>query len=421
MIIILYISVIACVIIGAFYSGAETAFVSTDKPLLHSLARKKNKRAELAEEILSKPSRMLATTLIGTNIFNVSATTLATLIVSRYVPREWQSVVTTAIMTPVILIFAESVPKAIGRINSRNYTLASAPTIFLSQTILKPIIAAISFISSGALRLFGIKEFHNRFSVTREEVRTLAEISAEHGLIGDLEKKMINRVFELNSKTLASAMVPLVNLVSVPITSSIDEALDAAQRSGYYKLPVYEEKNHNIIGLVRANDLLDASFSVPNSDSETKLANLVDRTTPFMPETKLIGATMKELRDENVESIFVIDEYGGVTGMVTMHDIAEEVTDELMNDKDGDKPFMFHHNNVIDCEGRVEVDTVAEILGIKFDKEGYETIAGLVLKLAGKVPSRGETFEYKGFPITVLRADKKRIIRVRIAVPDTRH
>jgi len=417
-IIILSIFAVLCIIIGGFFSGAETAFVSTDKSMLRSLAGKKNKNALAAEEILTKPSRMLATTLIGTNLFYVCATTLVTLIVADFVPREWQSVIATLIMTPVLLVFAELVPKSIGRSNSQNYTLAAAPVISFAQKILKPFVVTVSFLSSGALRLFGVKESHNRFSVTREEVRTLAEISAEHGLIGDVEKKMINRVFELNTTTLATAMVPLVNLVSIPIISTIDEALDATQNSGYFKLPVYEERNHNIIGLVRANDLLDASLSVLNGDSETKLANLVDRTIPFMPETKLVGAALKELRDEETEDIFVIDEYGGVTGMVTMHDIAEEIAGDLAIDKDDDKPFMIAHNNEIDCEGRVEVDDITEKFGIKFDKDGYETIAGLVLKLAGKVPARGEVFEYKGNKITVLRADKKRVIRVRLTVPE---
>jgi len=417
-IIILSILAVLCILIGGFFSGAETAFVSTDKSMLRSIAGKKNKHAVIAENILAEPSRMLATTLIGTNLFFVCATTLVTLIVADFVPREWQSIITTLIMTPVLLVFAELVPKSIGRGNSQNYTLAAAPVISLAQKILKPFVVSVSFLSSGALRLFGVKESHNRFSVTREEVRTLAEISAEHGLIGDVEKKMINRVFELNTTTLATAMVPLVNLVSIPIISTIDEALDATQNSGHFKLPVYEEKDHNIIGLVRATDLLDASLSVLNGDSETKLANLVDRTIPFMPETKLIGAALKELRDEETEDIFVIDEYGGVTGMVTMHDIAEEIAGDLAVDKDDDKPFMIEHKNGIDCEGRVEVDAITEKFGIKFDKDGYETIAGLVLKLAGKVPSRGEVFEYKGNKITVLRADKKKIIRVRLTIPE---
>jgi len=417
-IIILSIFAVVCIIIGGFFSGAETAFVSTDKSMLRSLAGKKNKNALAAEKILVNPSRMLATTLIGTNLFYVCATTLVTLIVADFVSREWQSVIATLIMTPVLLVFAELVPKSIGRSNSQNYTLAAAPVISFAQKILKPFVITVSFLSSGALRLFGVKESRNRFSVTREEVRILAEISAEHGLIGDVEKKMINRVFELNTTTLAAAMVPLVNLVSIPIISTIDEALDATQNSGYFKLPVYEEKDHNIIGLVRATDLLDASLSILNGDSETKLANLIDRRIPFMPETKLIGAALKELRDEETEDIFVIDEYGGVTGMVTMHDIAEEIAGDLAIDKDDDKPFMIVHNNEIDCEGRVEVDAITEEFGIKFDKDGYETIAGLVLKLAGKVPVRGEVFEYKGSKITVLRADKKRVIRVRLTVPE---
>lgn len=415
LLLILIFSAFSCIIIGGFFSGAETAFVSTDKPLLHSLAQKRNKPAALAEKILNEPARMLATTLIGTNLFYVGATTLATLIVTHFAPAEWRSIITTLIMTPLILIFAELVPKSIGRSRSQSYTLAAAPVIFIAQKIFNPLVATISFLSSGALRLIGVKESKNKFSVTREEVRTLAEISAEHGVIGKTEKKMINRVFELNTTKLAAAIVPLVNLITISADASIDEALDTAQNSGYYKLPVYEENNSNIIGVVFAHELLDAILNSKEKSDKLKLANFVDKSVPFMPETKLIGDALKELRETNSEIIFVIDEYGGVTGMVTMHDIAEEIAGELAADADDDKPFILIHKKGIDCDGAYDVDELEDLLNIKFDKDGYETIAGLVLNLAGKVPSRGETFSYKNIKITVLRSDRKKIYRVRLS------
>ena len=196
---ILIIFSLICVIIAGFFSGAETAFVSIDKAVLHSLTSKNNGSAVLAEKILSSPAKMLATTLIGTNLFYVSATTLATLAVSFFASQQWQSLITTAIMTPLILVCAELVPKSIGRNSALAYVLVAAPVVFIAQKILQPFVAMISFLSSGALKLFGIKDSHNKFSITREEVRTLAEISEEHGLIGKTEKK--HNIYRSNSSS----------------------------------------------------------------------------------------------------------------------------------------------------------------------------------------------------------------------------
>jgi magnesium and cobalt transporter len=161
--------------------------------------------------------------------------------------------------------------------------------------------------------------------------------------------------------------------------------------------------------------LLDAKLNRQSVNDKLILANFVDKSIPFMPETKLIGSALKELRENNSEIIFVIDEYGGVTGMVTIHDIAEEIAGEFASDADDDKPFIAFHKKGVDCEGRFDIDDLGELFNVKFDKDGYETIAGLILKLAGKVPARGESFYYKNLKFTVLRSDNKRIYRVRVS------
>ena len=403
-----------CIALTAFFSGAETAIVSADKPLLHAQARRDDPRARQAKQLLSAPSRLLATTLVGTNLACVTATTLATVIVARYVSDAWQSVVTTIIMTPVLLLFGEVLPKSIARGNALTYTLASTRTLYFAQKIMSPLVTAVSRLSIGALRLVGVKEHPRDVSVTREEVQALADISAEQGMIGETEHRMISRVFELNRTTLSSVMAPLVDLASAPVTASIDEALAIAQKSDRSRLPVYEERAHNIVGLVHIVDLLDAAVREGTSGKQARLANLVDRTAPFMPETKPVGAMLRDLQSKPVPAVFVVDEYGGVVGMITIRDLAEEVVGDLALERPEDRPFLVEHRNGMDCEGRVDVDVIGERLGIAFDKDGYDTIAGLVLKLAGRVPQQGEAFAFKGFPITVLRADRKRIIRVRI-------
>jgi putative hemolysin len=415
MIVALIIIVLLCVATAGFFSGAETALVSVDKPLLESEAVRGNARAQLARRLLQTPARFLATTLVGTNLCLVTATSLATLIARQCVAPAWQSVVTTAVMTPFILVFAELLPKSIGRGNARGYALTCAPLLYLVQTLIAPVVTLVSATVTRLLRLLGVHEQAHGFSVSREEVRALTDISVEHGVIGDYEYAMIRRVFELNQTSLSSVMVPLIELVCLPVAATLEQVLCAAETCNFRRFPVYDGRPDNIIGLVDVLDVLDAAARHGEDEAHTPLGNLVIRDVPFLPEMKPVGRMLRELQDKRVPVVFVVDEYGGVTGMVTIQNIAEEIVGELAAQNSADRPFLIEHRNGIDCDGRVDVDTIGEHLRMSFDKDGYDTIAGLMLKLAGRVPGAGEVFTYRGLTLTVVRATRKRIVRVRIS------
>jgi len=404
------------ILAGGFCSGSETAFVSADPLLLENKAAQGNTQARVALNILENPSKMLSTTLVGTNISLVSATSLATVVAARYLPEnvQMQSLVTTVIMTPLILVFAELVPKSIGRGNSQFYTLNAATSLVVIQKFLTPIIVIVSALSTGALRLFGIREQKHTVSVTREEVQILTDISVEEGLIGETEHTMIRRVFELNKTSLASVMVPLVDLQCVPIESTINDALAYAEESHHLFFPVYEDRADNIVGLVSVVDMLYAAADTQHSILNEPLGNLVNRSVPFIPETRPAGSMFREFQSKIFPVVFVVDEYGGVTGMITIQDLAEEVVGDLALEHPEDKPWLIEHAGGIDCEGRVEVDVLTDTLGVSFDKQGYETVAGLILKLAERIPANNESFQYKDLIFTVIKATPKRIIRVRI-------
>jgi len=414
MLIFLIIVILICVIVSGFFSGAETAFVSIDKPLLHAEAQKGNLKAKIAEKLLAYPAQLLTTTLIGTNVAIVIATTLATVVVSDFVPENFQTIVTTVIMTPLMLVFGELLPKSIGRGNAHGYTLFSAIILKIVQKIFSPVIYFILFLSNSLLRVFGIKNQTMALSVTREEVQALADISAEEGIIGDAEHKMIHRVFEMNRTTLASVMEPLVDIISVPATSSVYSVIELAEKFHYSHFPVYEEKNDNIIGTVHIVDILSAATGDPEKDKNKQLGSLIDKTVPFVPESRPVGNLLGELRNSQTKLVFAIDEYGGVTGMITTRDLAEEIVGELAVESEDQKLVFVRHRNGIDCDGKTDVDYIGEQLGIKFDKDGYDTIAGLILKIAGRVPAPGETFNYENISLKILRSDKKRIKKVRI-------
>lgn len=411
MIVFLIILVVVCVLAAGFFAGAETAVVSVDKPLLSSLAEKGNTSAKYAAHLLSSPSRLMSTLLIAQNIAQICATSIATIIMAQFIESHAETLVTTVVMTPIIVLFAEMVPKSIGRGNSQSYTLISAHVLHYSEKTIGIFVTAMSLISKSLLRIFGIKEAVGDVTVTREEVSALADISMEQGVIGAAEHRMIRRVFDLNRTRLASVMVPLIEFDTVAEETTIADALIVASKHDYARLPVYAERTDNIIGLVRVVDLIEAAYT---QEKTAPLGNLIDRTVPFMPETKLVAEMLRELRRDRTPVLFVVDEYGGVSGMITVHDLAEEIVGELAAERPEERSFIVTHRGGIECEGRTDVDVLGEKLGVEFDKDGYDTIAGLILMLAGHIPAAGETYTYKNLKLTVLRSDIKRIIRVRI-------
>jgi CBS domain containing-hemolysin-like protein len=416
MIWVLIVCVVLCVLLGGFFAGAETAFVSAPKPLLHSQAQQGDARARAARHLLEDPARLLATTLVGTNLMYVTATSIASVVVAAWAPEQLDSIITTMIMTPTILICAELLPKSLGRGNALRYTMRAARPLALAQRLMTPLVSAATLLSRAALRLAGIKERPQTISVTREEVRTLADMSAEQGVIGKPEHTMIRRVFELNERTLASAMMPLVELVCLPLTTSVRDALTVAEQQPHTQFPVYEGRLDNIVGVLHVLDLLEAARPLDDAaQMHTTVAGYVDRSVPFMPEIKPVGQMLHELQAQRVPLVLVVDEYGGVTGMLTMRDLIEEIVGVLATDRDETKPRMIEHHGTLECDGRLDVDQVSERFGIAFDKDGYDTVAGLLLKLAGRVPVVGEAFTHQTLTLTVTRATRKRINRVIIA------
>ena len=416
MIWVLILCVLLCVLLVGFFSGSETAFVSVSRPLLHTHAQQGDRRARAAQRLLEDPPRLLTTTLVGTNLMHVTAISLASVVIAVWTPTQLHSLVTTVIMTPVILIFAELLPKSLGRGNALRFTLRAAMPLALAQRLMTPLVSAATLLSCAALRLAGIKERPHTISVTREEVRTLADMSAEQGVIGKPEHTMIRRVFELNERTLASAMMPLVELVCLPLTTSVRDALTLAEQQLHTQFPVYEGRLDNIVGVLHILDLLDAARQLDAAAQlHTTVAGYVDRSVPFMPEIKPVGQMLHELQAQRVPLVLVVDEYGGVTGMITMRDLIEEIVGVLATDRDETKPRMVEHHGTLECDGRLDVDQVSERFGVAFDKEGYDTVAGLLLKLAGRIPVVGESFTYQTLTLTVTRATRKRISRVIIA------
>jgi len=211
-------------------------------------------------------------------------------------------------------------------------------------------------------------------------------------------------------------MVPLVDLTCVPVSLSLAEALATAERYPHTQFPVYEDRLDNIVGVIHVLDLLHAHAACdPAQAAARSVFELVDRNVPFMPETKPVGHMLHELHTQRVPIVLVVDEYGGVLGMVTMRDLIEEIVGDLVVEREDASPQMIEHLGTLECDGRLDLDAVSDRFGVRLPKEGYDTVAGLVLKLAGRIPAVGERFEHGGLSFTVARGTRKRIMRVVVA------
>jgi len=410
---LLILVVVACLLIEGFFSGSETAIISADRTYLRAEARRGNRRAALAERLLQRAESLLSTTLVGTNLAVVTGTSVATLIVARYVSPDWESVVTTAIMAPLILIVGEIVPKSIARASAHRITLRVAGPLRAVQRVMFPVIAAVGRIADSVLTVLGSRARKQSPYVTREELKALAALGEEHGVLVSDERRMILSVLGLHERPVGSVMVPLVDMASLPREATAADLEALAERTGFTRFPVYDKRVDNIVGLVSVVDVFRAQTRA--DAAATPIAPLIHRDVAFVPETKPVGELLRELRFSPSPMAIVVEEHGGVVGLVTIDDLVEEIVGRIRDERhDGPVDLIAPDSLSFECEGSMEVNEFSELTGLTIRKEGFTTVAGLVMKLCGHIPEAGEEVAIGPLRIEVLEVRGRRLRRLRV-------
>jgi len=398
--------ILACLALEGFFSGSETAIISADRTSLRARARRGDPRAAIAQELLEHSERLLSTTLVGTNLAVVVGTSLATWVASQYVGPEWESVVTTAVMSPLILVFGEIVPKSLGRASALGATLRLARALRFAQRLMAPVVVGVGWVADTLLRPVSGGGERSPY-VSREELKALAEVGAEHGVLLSEEKRMIQSVLGLNEKPVEGVMVPLVEVVALPVEATVADLEAATVRSGFSRFPVYEGRVDNVVGVVRVVDALKAGLG-PDAPIEP----LVHRDVAYVPETKPVGELLAELRYSRLPMAVVVEEHGGVVGIVTLEDLIEEVIGHIRDERD-EAGLLRQEATFFECDGSMEIDEFVRVTGLPVRKEGFETVGGLLMKLTGRIPQRGETVVFGPYRVEVLEATPRRVVRVR--------
>ncbi len=404
--------VILCLLVEGFFSGSETALISADKAQLRAASRRGDRRAGLVVRLLEHSEALLSTTLVGTNLAVVAGSSLATVFIGHHVPHEWQSTVTTAVMAPLILIVGEIVPKSIARAAANSIALRVAGPLRVIQRVIHPVIVVVSRVADALLALVGVRPSGASPYVTREELMLLTDMGEEHGALVSEERRMIHSVLALRGRPVVSAMVPLVNIVSVPLEATVAQLDEVAARTGFTRFPVYERRVDNIVGVVSVVDVLRSDL--PAAPEATPIAPFVRRDITYVPETKPVGELLRELRYSPVPMAIVVEEYGGVVGLATAADLVSEIIGDIRDERLGGAPNLIARgSDVFECDGTADVDELAELTGLAIRKEGFETAAGLVLHLAGRIPRKGEKLPFGPFSIEVLDATPRHVKRLR--------
>ena len=400
--------------LSAFFSSNETALMSVNRIRLRSLADEGNKRAAMALDILENQTpKLLSAILIGNNIVNISASSLATTLAYSF--GGYMVSIVTLILTVLILIFGEITPKNYATINSEKITLRYIPVFKFLMTIMTPVIFIINLFSRGVMRLMRVDPDEANKAMTEEELRTIVDVSHEDGVIESDEKEMIYNVFDLGDATAKDIMVPRVHVTFADVASTYDELIDIFREDKFTRLPVYKDSQNNIVGIINMKDLL-----LYDKDTEFVIDNFL-RKPHFTYERKSISDLLVEMKDSTFNIAIVLDEYGDMAGLITLEDILEEIVGEIHDEYDEKEDELVQKisDREYIIEGSMHLDDVNDHLDTELDSEDYDSLGGFIIEHLDRLPVAGdEVITEDGIRLIVEKLDKNRIEKVHVYLPE---
>ena len=407
-----------CVMASAFFSSSETAFISLQKVRLRHMESHGGEKASRIAKILEKPEKFITTVLLGNNFVNTAAAALGTAVVlSLWGGSEQIAVLfSTVTVTIVLLVVGEVVPKIVASQHSERVARLFVTPVSLLSWVLAPATAILGWIGTSFSKLIGGTPTQ-RTLVTEEEIRTMITVGKEEGVVAEAEAKMLDKVFEFGDAPVREAMIPRPDVVWLEKGTTLADFMTVYSDHPHTRFPIYEDSPDNVIGVLSIKDVLLAR-SRGEVDEKTPIDSLT-RPIVFSPETKRIGPLFREMQASGSQMAVVVDEYGGIAGIVTLRELLAQLVgrfgDEFPRES---QEFQAIDEHTYDIDGSMRVEEVNEELGTSLPSGDYETIAGLVLNRLGHVPKEGEQFRYQEMKFTVkemrnLKIEKLRITRER--------
>lgn len=400
--------------LSAFFSSAETSLTTVNKLRIRTLTEEGNKRAITLTKVHENSGKMLSAILIGNNIVNISASSLATLLAIRCFGNNSVGVM-TGVLTVLVLVFGEITPKTLATIYSEELALFYAPIILGLMKILTPVIFIIDQLSSVVLRLFHADKAAKNRAMTENELKTIVDVSHEDGVIESDERKMIYNVFEFGDSLAKDIMVPRINMCSVSMDASYEDVHNVFKEDKYTRLPVYEEESDNIVGMIIMKD-----FFLVESRKFFKIRDII-RDVYYTYEYKKTSDLMFEMRRDSMSLAIVLNEYGAAVGLITMEDLLEEIVGEIRDEYDEDEENLIQEVSEREylVEGSVKLDDLNDALELNLKSEDYDSIGGLMIEALDRLPEAGERVETTGgIILEVVSTSKNKIDHVHLFLPE---
>ena len=406
--------------LSAFFSSSESAFLSVQRTRIAHLVSEGVPGARRVANMIGEPERLLATILLGNNIVNAATTAVITAAVVAFVGDDSQPggvtpvgvVIATAISTIALVLFGEIIPKTIAVRNSEKVAFLYSRPLTWTEYLLLPLVLILQWATRGLNALLG-GGIEERRSITEDEFRSLIDIGEAEGEFEPAEAEMLENVFQFGDRQVKEVMTPRTEMITVQQGSTLREFLDIYSQTQHTRFPVYRNSPDNVIGIISSKDVLRrmAQTNLSYHDSVTEAI----RDTYFVPETKRISELFDELRTTGNQIALVIDEFGGVSGLVTLKRLLEVVVGPV--GEEGESPeegFRAIDENTFHVEGGMIIQEANQEMNIELPHGEYETIAGFALDVLGHIPTRGEQFEYENLTFEILDMQDLRIEEIRV-------
>ena len=406
---------ITLLVLSAFFSSAETALTTVNKIRMRTLSEAGNKKADRVLRITEDSAKMLSAILIGNNIVNLSASSLATSIVLDAFGSLGAGIA-TGVLTFLILIFGEVSPKTMATIKADSMSLRIAFIIEFLMKLFTPIIFIVNFLSMGFLFLLGVNPNDKDKKMTEEELRTIVDVSQESGVIEDEERDMIHNLFDFGDAEAKEIMVPRIDMTFVQADASYEEILDIFKEDKFTRLPVYEETTDNVVGIINMKDLL---LWKTGEEKDFSIQQII-REPYFTYEHKNTADLFIEMRKSSISLAIVLDEYGATAGLITLEDLLEEIVGEIRDEYDTDE--IDDITQINDREfyilGSANLDDVNHKLDIHLESDSYDTVGGYCLDKLNHLPEKNEIIlTDDNILLKIDTIDKNRIEKVYLRLP----
>ena len=408
------VSLLILVLLSAFFSSAETSFSTVNRVRLRTLASEDHKGAIRVLGILDQYGKMLSAILIGNNIVNLSASSVAT----TFAIRTWGNHavgIVTGVLTFTILMFGEIVPKTWAMQRAESIALLYSGIIRLLMTALTPVIYVVDLISNWILRFMHISSDGNNFSITEKELKTYVDVSHEGGVIETEERELIYNVFDFGDTVAKDIMIPRIQMTTVPIDATYQELLSTFQASMFTRIPVYEGDPDHIVGVVNIKDFILVK------DPEKFQIKKILRDAYYTYEYKSVSDLLMEIREKSLSIAFVLSEYGTTVGMITMEDMIEELVGEIRDEYDADEAELI--KNIDDStyliEASMKLDDVNDALDLSLESEDYDTLGGIMIDRLDRLPKNNEIVTLEdGITLRARGIFQNRIRKVLLKLPE---